>query len=362
MDKQELINQLEKLERLLIDRRIAQTFIDGGGARKYVAQHLDLRRRANTLPQAPDVCANLPVVPADGLDDFKQYEEPMNKKGKLLKTTLLGMVACFVLNWVCLLAGVVGLSSLFSFGLTACIVASVILFLQKSGAKQQYERGKKKYDAAMEVYEKSLAAFRRGLAAYEQQYDNALTALTVHEVEYEEMRAEDDRIEEEYLQKLDEALEERANLDAIISTYDFVPPQYHHLVSNILTLLKSGRADDYKEALNLAIFEEKQEQERQERRAAEQRQAELAEQRAEEERRHNQQMEEQQAAHNQKMEAQAAQAEENRQREARDAQRAAERTAQAGVRCIACAHYRKGCSIQGTAGASNCTGFTPKRH
>ena len=361
MDKQEIIKKLEELDSLLTSKRLSEQFLSGVGARIYAKRHIDLRRKANALPKAPDACTHLPVVPADGLDSFMQYEEPMNKKGKLLKMTLIGVVACFVLNWVFLLAGVVALSGLLSFGMTGCIVASVVLFLQKSGAKQQYEKGKKVYDKAMEVYEKSLGEFRGALAVFEKQRDDALAMLVAHEMAYEEMRVEDNRIEEEYVQKYDEAETKLAELEDEIATYDFVPAQYHHLVERVLTNLKSGRADDYKEALNLAIFEEKDEQERAARMAEEARRTELAEQRADEERRHNEQMEAQQAAHNQAMQAQAARAEENRQKEARAAQRSADRAAQAGrqKRCIGCAHQTR-CSIKHTDGAYNCTGFTPR--
>ena len=285
----------------------------------------------------------------------------MNKKGKLLKYTLIGIVACFVLNWVLMLAGSVGLSGLFSYGMTGCIIASVVLFLQKNAAKKQYEKGKATYDKAMDVYEKSLGAFRGALAVYEQQRDDALTALAVHELSYDDWQAEDERLHQEFDQKLNEAYEGLESAECRIATYDFVPPQYHHLVSRVLINLKSGRADDYKEALNLAIFEEKDEQERAARMAEEARRTALAEQCADEERRHNQQMEAQQAAHNQAMAAQAARAEENRQKEARDAQRAAERAAQAGrqKRCIGCAHQTR-CSIKHTEGAYNCTGFSPR--
>ena len=357
MDKQEIIKKLEELDSLLTSKRLSEQFLSGVGARIYAKRHIDLRRKANALPKAPDVCTHLPVVPADGLDGFMQYEGPMNKKGKLLKMTLIGVVACFVLNWVFMLAGVVALSGLLSFGMTGCIVASVVLFLQKSGAKQQYEKGKKVYDKAMEVYEKSLGEFRGALAVFEKQRDDALAVLVAHEMAYEEMRVEDNRIEEEYLQKYDEAETKLAELEDEIATYDFVPAQYHHLVERVLTNLKSGRADDYKEALNLAIFE----QERAARMAEEARRTELAEQRADEERRHNEQMEAQQRAHNQAMQAQAARAEENRQKEARDAQRSADRAAQAGrqKRCIGCAHQTR-CSIKHTDGAYNCTGFTPR--
>lgn len=109
------------------------------------------------------------------------------------------------------------------------------------------------------------------------------------------------------------------NMEAA-KTIDFVPEEYYDYVKPIITMLKSGRASDYKEALNMAIEEDRQAQAEAARREEEARRTRIMEEqaaaelrRAEEMERHNRQMElEQQHQNKMMLEEQRKQAEAQR--------------------------------------------------
>lgn len=354
MDKQETIKKLEELDDLIGKFNFLQPYLDGGCAETYARRSLEVSGAANALPSVPDACVNLPMIPAQVSEDYLAAEAEMNANAKKSKIALIAAGGIFVLGM--LIPGAVFTSTYITMG---CFIAAVVFSSKKSKAKKTYDEGQAKYKAAEELRQRTLTAFRSGLEVYEQQRTECLAALAAHAVRYEELREECAAIDAEYMQKMEEAQSLSDRCVEMIKTYDFVPTDYLHLVKPMITLLKSGRADDYKEALNMAIREEQEEQERQERRAAEARQAALEERRAEEERRHNERMEAQQRAHNQQMEVQAAQAERNRQKEAKEAQRAADKAVRDSRRCHGCAHFGR-CTIRRTDGAYNCTGFTPR--
>ncbi len=142
----------------------------------------------------------------------------------------------------------------------------------------------------------------------------------------------------------------------------------------ISSILSTGRADTLKDAINLALEEDRRDKEEAERRAEAQRQEAILEQQAMDNRMHNAAMEraaEEEArrtrAHNAAMEraaqqqAQAAEAQareaakqtEMAKKQANDAMRAA------SARCSRCANYSK-CSYKVKQNAVNCAAYTPR--
>lgn len=354
MDQQETIKKLEELAGLMDKFTFLQPYIEGGCVGEYGRKKQELCRAANVLPSVPDVCVNLPVIPAEVSQDFLTAEADVTANAKKSKYALIAAAVVFALMVI-----IPATVMFFTYVCMGCLIAAVVFSSKKSKAKKIYDEGKAKFDAAEKLREKTLAAFRNGLAVYDRQREIGVNALAEHAARYEELQKEWYALDEECRQKLEQAQSLSDRCVGLIQTYDFVPTEYLHLVKPMIGLLKSGRADDYKEALNMAIAEEREEEERQARMAAEQRRIELEERRAEEERRHNERMEAQQRAHDQQMERQAAQAEHDRRVAEKEAQRAANKARFESRRCHGCAHFGK-CTIRRTEGAYNCTGFTPR--
>ena len=174
------------------------------------------------------------------------------------------------------------------------------------------------------------------------------------------------------------------NLSAQIDTHDYIPQEYYHHIPKLISLLQSGRADTYKEALNMTVEEERQDALEAARQEEEARRLAAMERQAEEERRHNQMMERQQAAHDRAMERAAnAQAEEQRrariqaekdQRRAEseafhqktiadsEARKQAAKTRSAGVaKCASCANNQRCPSgIKESGAGLTCGGYRPR--
>ncbi|MBE6574284.1 MAG: hypothetical protein E7652_07815 [Ruminococcaceae bacterium] len=163
---------------------------------------------------------------------------------------------------------------------------------------------------------------------------------------------------------------------------DLVSENYLPVLDDIISLIKDGRADDYKEAVNL--YEEISYRERQlvlEREKEEQRKHEAALKREAEERHHREQMDfqkEQERQRAREIEKQqdlerqriaeeqrhnAAQEREMKNKQDLERRRITEERRQAEAsrqkRCWYCAH-QSSCGLKSTDGAYNCTGFTPK--
>ena len=168
-------------------------------------------------------------------------------------------------------------------------------------------------------------------------------------------------------------------LDEEIATIDFIRPKYYYLITDIVDLLESGRADDYKEALNLAIEVDERRKHNARMEEIEQKKVRAAEQQAEEERRHNEEMEWQaqeaafraeqmQAEHNRAMERAAEnqakairQAADDAAKARKEADRAAQRAdsdarTRAWEQCRVCAKF-SGCRNPGNPG---CGAFVPR--
>ncbi len=361
MDKYEAIQKLEELSELMSNFHTADEFLEGGGIRLVAAQGQKICERAYAISAIPDVFHCFPTVPKLTTEHYAKSEQAVKKFGKRLRYCLIAAGACLAL-------GVLTQKFMFYSLLSPCLMVAAVFFFLKHSAEKQYDREKKAYDTQYAVYENGMTVFRSALAVYEEQRAAGIAALQEHAALYPTFQAELKEIADEYAADKKLFTEARDDFARQIATYDFVPEQYYHLVDPILALLKSGRADDYKEALNMAIREEQEEQERQERRAAEARQAALEERRAEEERRHNERMEAQQRAHNAQMEKQAAQAEHDRQVAAKQAERDARNAAfqqkadlkkAATHRCNSCANNGR-CNIRYSDAAINCAAFRPR--
>lgn len=268
---------------------------------------------------------------------------------------------------------------------------------QKANERQceEYRQAVDKFNKMQENYEAEaggcVAENEKQLQSYELAYKQAVInymyALSEHKVDLEKLETFKQRVmadceakKQIYLEQLAQAQEKLDFCNAQLDKIDILHVAHWDLVDAIVQLLETGRADNCKEALNMAIeqkaqqehYEAMEELRRQEleeikqenRRAEEARQEQrLQEQLAREEtRRHNMVMERQQEEHNRAMQR----AEQDRMRAEVLAMRAAnsaarqaesEASAKAWTQCRVCAK-RSGCRNPGIPG---CGAFVPRR-
>jgi len=162
-------------------------------------------------------------------------------------------------------------------------------------------------------------------------------------------------------------LDELSNVEKQLEGITLIHSDLFHNAQRIADILKMGRADTLKEAINLSLDEERKEQEEEMRREEAREQAAILEQQAQDNERHNLAMQraaaEELAAmreHNNAMERAArAQADEAR-RQTELAQKAQTQAKQAAeARCAHCINYSK-CSYYVRKNAINCSSYRPK--
>ncbi len=362
MSDKQLIGQLEQIESLYEESGKLLYYIDNGAAQDALGKVKEVHADRGEPPKAPSVFAATPVFPIENKHDDLQKE--LDSK-KLIFFGVLGFTALMLIIYFLSHVGFFNTLSVLG------IFATIFFWFRYSKTKKDYFDKKHAYDRSVKEYNISMEKFRTGLARYEQEKEVALRELEIfralHAVSYDKYI----KILDEFAENKQTAIERRQEVNEQLRQCELVPENYLHLVSPIITILKSGRADTYKEALNLAIDEERQEQEAAARRAAEaRRQAEeerrtaILQQQAAEERRHNEQMERQQA----EQARQAARQAEQAQRQAEQAQRQARREAyeakaqaerDAYRKCASCRNGAK-CSPSARKHSLTCGGYSPR--
>lgn len=180
---------------------------------------------------------------------------------------------------------------------------------------------KKFYPQCM-TYENAFIAFTKDCDAYyeKQREKNIRDDEELHQKFFEDRRKLAEK--EKELKKQLEAVEEQLNAVTIIH------PDMTDMASDIARILEMGRADTLKEAINLAIEDDRKATEEINRQAEAQRQEAILEQQAQEARRHQMEMEEAERAHNKAMEEETRRNNAAMEREARAHNEAMQRAAQ----------------------------------
>lgn len=181
-------------------------------------------------------------------------------------------------------------------------------------------------------------------------------------------------ISKKYIDKIDQIADEMRDISKQFENITIIHSDLFHNAWRISSMLKTGRAETLKEAINLAIDEERKDNEEAARRAEAYEQKKILEQQAYDNYMHNEEMarvaaEEARAmkAHNEAMEknakvqAEAAMAQakeaarqtELAQKQAREAQRAA------SARCASCVNHLK-CSYDVKQNAGSCGAYRPR--
>ena len=376
MDKKEMLEKLKALQALLEDlQRYGDCYENGCAeitAEKVSRIHTDL----GSLPGIPSVVNAMPVFPEGEAEYNTALAE--TAKSKSYSTLALAATAGLAILMFCVpkplpvfLTGVAGV---------------VWYFVYKTHKlnKQGLAKKEKAYQESLERHRASMEQFHLALAAYPKEVKEGIEAAKSFGQRYREKQSEIYTALEDYEALKEAALNRCTELITQIKGHDYIPEEYFHHVPKLITLLQSGRADSYKEALNIAIDEERQDAIEAARKEEEARRLDALERQAEEERRHNMMMERQEAAHQRALERQAQEQTELQRRAAVQAERdkrkadqeafrqkaeaesaarkQANATKMAGVsKCASCANSKRCPSHVKNSGAGlTCGGYTPR--
>ena len=360
MENSEIIQKLEKVEKLLDESYEINCYIEKGCAEEYGEKIKPIIKDVSDISYVPSVFKNFPVFNYCDNNIEALYKE-YDSKRKIFKTVLIPTLVCvalyLMLNWDFL-------SAISSLGLMASLLFGFLFF----SAKGKYFSAKADYEKALTESEKSFAEFRKTLKDYEKEKAEGIESTREFFGDYSRSFLQYKKLLREFQEKKYESLQKFADIITEVKSYDFIPPEYYHLVRPVMVLLKSGRAENYKDALNLALEEERQEKIAEERRQEENRRLALLEQqqiaenqRMQELERHNRELEQQQILQNKMM----LDEQRKQQRDAQEAERKAKSEAfaeeayarkQALHRCSKC-KKRSACGVH--AGIPNCGAFEP---
>lgn len=295
MNNGEMIKQLEEVSSLLNDLRKVDEYLEEGVTINGYEKFKAIKAEAGNLPDIPAGIVNLPILK-------EQKIRPDDLKAEKYFVIALGTACCSLVVFSCVK---------WALALLVFIVSAIYLAIL---AKPTFETSKaiKTNAAASEEFVNALSSV---LANFEEQKVKGFESAKAYGEKYRAAYAKLDAVIFEMEEEKNQARDEHNKIVDKIKKYDFVTEEYIHLVPMILSLMKSGRADSYKEALNLAIREEREEVAENERREAEERRTAIMEQQAREERFERQRAREEQERHNRAIERQQADAAEKARRD-----------------------------------------------
>lgn len=356
---QEIIEKLEKLYTLLDEAYDANEYAKNGCTQEYGKKILPIIKTVNDLKGVPSIFLNLPTSPVENMG-YIETEQSLEKVKKRFYAVLIVTIISFIISTISGWGLFEGLS-------TVGILASIFFGLLFNTGKNKAKKDKNTYETAVKDYENSMQAYRNALSVYESEKAKGIEAAKQFATEYKEAYLEYDRLIKESEEKRKQAFQTFIQKMDEAKTYDFMPPEYYDLIKPVIKILKSGRADSYKEALNLAIQEQKEAQAEAARRAEEaertrimREQAEAEERRAREEQRHNQAMERQQQMHNKAMLEEQRAANKVAEKAAKQQAKAdLEMRSAASRMCVTCANNSK-CPPSVRGKTINCGGYRPR--
>lgn len=352
-DKNEVLNRLEYLYDLIYQSARYQDYAEKGCYEETLEQIKGIKQGLDPLSDIPSVFSNMPVFPV-GLEEYEEGKKLSEKWRRWFiiagVATAVCLVFFFISHWFFLnTISVIGL-----------FATAFLWFLQHS-ATNGMKKKKKVYDDSVERYHHTIQAFRSSLASYDEETKTGISSAKEYAEKYRAAYADYDEALSEFIQKRKEANRQFMESYEEYRRLNFLPEEYENLIPKLITLLKSGRADSYKEALNMAIQEKREESAEAARQAEEERRTRILEEQAAEAQRHNAAMEraEQDRV---KAEQQRVQAEKNRAKAEEQARRNAQKAesearARANRQCMVCAKF-SGCRNRDVPG---CGAFVPRR-
>ncbi len=350
LSKTELIQKLENLQTLLDEIKSAERYLQNDCEKEFIKKVQPLKLDLGNLQGKPAVFDSLP--------SFIEYEEPntelkenykKQKKlfSKALAVTLALIVLFFIFN-----------KALFNSLAVIGIFATIILGLIYSNAKKSYYAKKTEYEENIKQQNKCLKEFYDCMEIYDVQKKSGVDFAKEYAEKYKKVFLEYSKLLEEYNKIREQYIESIEKKKIELLQYNFVSNEHYNLLYNIIHLLNTNRADDYKEALNLAINEEREIWENARKKANEQmalkRQAEAEENRLREEQRREKEKEVQQRLREREESAKRHEAEIKAKAEAR------RQASAAHSRCWGCINYIK-CTSEAKKNGLTCGAFIPKR-
>lgn len=262
-----------------------------------------------TVDKEEEKISSRPLLPKEFLTPPPQKPETPDCKTErdVMMTGVHGLlVYVAILFWLSLflINKLIQENQIVMFIEVAILIALILPWLTKSRKRANvlnYDKDCKEYEKKLEEWENQLdsaineeviegyldrccdfdASFVSFLRDTDAQIKNIINEKneSMHSIhlDYSNRKKEAD----EYIQKTENELESIGVLTV----------KYYYLAWAVADVLEDGRADSLKEALNIAIEDERREQESQERREEAQRQQEILERQAQEARRHNAEME-----------------------------------------------------------------------
>lgn len=360
-ETKEILERLKHLDELLDEALREHDYYQHGWVAECSQEVEHIIKPFKKLPKKPSVFEHLPSFSPDNTKVIALEKNYLSKKRiiiLLLLITVITGIAFFkthleYLNPIC----------------STGVIATVIFYFVFSQSKSNYYTEKKKYDEKKTASTESLQRFHDAICRYEKEKVSALENLKVFVKEYQTAYGKYESVLETYSKKKEDAFASFVSNMEQAKEIDIVPQEYYHLLKAVISLLKSGRADTYKEALNMAIEEERLEEAEQYRREEElkrtrilEEQAQAEQRRLQEQERHNYQMEMEQQYQNKMMLEEV----HNQQRDAQKTAQKAKSEAmyeesrartQALHRCAKC---RKRAACGARAGIPNCGAFDPR--
>lgn len=356
MDNKEILEKLRELSDLLDQFLQKHDYYENGCAAEALEKIELVKDSVTTMPGVPTVCNAMPIFPISDAE-FKKAKEETALSGKIKMIAMIATGA-FALLWL--------ITKVTFLGLLGFAAGFAWYWLGKNHKNdlQGLTKKEKAYKDSVEASNAAIDKFRKALSSYEQEVTDGIAAAKSFGQFYREKTAEHTAIVDEFGENQEKALMECSLLSVEIDQHDYIPSEYYHHIPKLISLLQSGRADSYKEALNMAIEEERQEAIEAARQEEEARRLAAMERQAEEERRHNMAMERQQAAHDRAME----QAERDRAEAQRKAAIQADKDRIRAEReahhqkMVADSEARKQANATRMAGVSKCANCRNSRH
>jgi hypothetical protein len=212
-----------------------------------------------------------------------------------LKISLIGFLAGLAAWGISTLANLYGI---YGFAVLATLIFGIWFFRtngkvnkERKDHKAREERRQKFEEIIKGSHAQDLIKFKDALNDYSAQY-----SLYTHKFV---------ECHDAYVNEHNALVEQSDEVQRLLSEVTLLSQDHILLAARIGSILKSGRADTLKEALNLAIAEKRDEEFRAQQLAEEARRTEIAEQQAYENRLHNQRMEQEAAAQTMQAQTQA---------------------------------------------------------
>lgn len=290
MNKNELISKLEELDALIRKSQELEYDIKYGCFEEFDNKKESIKGSLGKLKGIPEAFSNMPVFPISD-EKLKQSKAKHDKVLKILIISAIVLVSSFlfgkIATWLSLfnIGYYLGMIKTVSIISTVCL-AGYLLF----SVNNDYYGNKKEYEASIKKFEKTSSDFERSVAVYKDQVESGTAAAKEYKDQYVAAYNEVQKEWEKTAANIIEAEAKRDETIKNINANEIISYEYLDYVPEVLSLLKSSRADDLKEALNLAVRERKEEQERATRMREEANRTAIMREQAEEQRRHNEQV------------------------------------------------------------------------